>query len=43
MSRSQAGQGGLAGDVAVEILLPASTPPLFTEAQKLKQTLLGPL
>ena len=33
----------MAGDVAVEILLPASTPPLLTEEKKFKQTLLGPL
>ena len=34
MSRSQAGQGGLAGAVAVAIVPPESTPPLLKEAHK---------
>ena len=43
MSAAQAGQGVLAGTVAVEIVPPVYTPPLLTGAHKFEQNFLGPL
>ena len=43
MITSQAGQGGLEGNVVLTTTPPTSNPPLLTEAQNFEQTLLGPL